>query len=44
MGKIAIKCVQTATQAHQAVTKTLEHVSLDVMMGGNLLVVLVCTT
>lgn len=44
MGKIVIKRVQTATQARQAVTKTLEFVSLDVMMAGNLLVVLVCTT
>lgn len=40
MGNIAIGHVQTATQAHQAVTETLESVSLDVMLDGNLLVVL----
>lgn len=44
MGNIAIKGVQTATQAHQAVTETLEPVSMDVMLDGNFLVVLVCTS
>lgn len=43
MGDFAIIDVQTATQAHQAVTETLDPVSLDVMLDGNLLVVLVCT-
>lgn len=44
MGDFAIIGVQTATQAHQAVTETQEPVSLGVKLDGNIPVVLVCAS